>query len=185
MSGELYHSQLTGELVHVMHTWAVADQAARLALNISSLPNHDDYLYKICLQLDNMSYWILTNVTTMAWSACNNTFANITYTEAVNIPQVLTDQANIAFNCALGQMATLTIAGARTLDNPTNLKAGTTMMIKITHSGNGRTLAYGSAYKWQGGTAGVLSTTTGTVDLLSMTCFDGSTVQCVLMKDFR
>lgn len=98
------------------------------------------------------------------------------------LTQALTDQASIAWNTALGAFATLTIGGNRTLANPTNLTAGASYALKITQDGTGsRTLAYGSAFKWAGGSVPVLSTAIGAVDVL--TCIsDGVNVFSVLQK---
>jgi hypothetical protein len=101
---------------------------------------------------------------------------------ATPLTQALTDQASIAWNTALGAFATLTIGGNRTLANPTNLTAGASYALKITQDGvGGRTLAYGSAFKWAGGAAPVLSTAIGAVDVL--TCIsDGTNLYSVLQK---
>lgn len=69
-------------------------------------------------------------------------------------PAVLADGANIAWNLASEQAAVVTLADNRTLDNPTNLKDGGTYRLIVKQDATGsRTLAYGSAYKWKGGTA--------------------------------
>lgn len=67
--------------------------------------------------------------------------------------QTLTDAANVDWNLKLGGYASLTIGGNRTLNNPTNMIAGGSYTLKITQDGAGsRTLGFGSAYKWVGGT---------------------------------
>jgi hypothetical protein len=89
------------------------------------------------------------------------------------IQQTLTDGANISWDADLGHAATVTLAGARTLDDPTNLVVGT-LVIKVIQDATGsRTLAYGSAYKWAGGTAPTLTATANAVDLLTFYC-DGT-----------
>lgn len=66
--------------------------------------------------------------------------------------QALTDGASISWNVANGAFATVTLGGNRTLANPTNLKTGASYAVKVTQDGTGgRTLSYGSAYKWIGG----------------------------------
>jgi len=96
--------------------------------------------------------------------------------------QALTDGASIAWDVSLGAFATVTLGGNRTLANPSNLKAGAAYAVKITQDGTGtRTLAYGSAYKWAGGTAPVLSTAIGAVDILTLIS-DGTNLYGVLQK---
>jgi hypothetical protein len=80
---------------------------------------------------------------------------------------VLTDGATITPNFALANNFSLTIGGNQTLANPTNLVAGQSGVILITQDGTGsRTLAYGSNWKFAGGTAPVLTTTPAAVDAL-------------------
>lgn len=91
--------------------------------------------------------------------------------------QSLTDGASIAWNLDTQQVANVTLGGARTLANPTNMKAGGTYQIIVTAAGN--TLAYGSAYKWPGGTVPVV---TGTTILTFLS--DGTSMFGVAAVDF-
>lgn len=101
------------------------------------------------------------------------------------LPQVLTDAATVAFDVSLGKNATLTIAGNRTLGNPTNLFAGAKGKITITQGASGsHTLAYGNAYLWAGGTPGVLSTAAAAIDGLDWYSPDGTHVHLSLAKAF-
>lgn len=89
----------------------------------------------------------------------------------------LTDGTTIALDLSSGINFTLTIGGNRTLSNPTNVKVGQTGWIRIQQDGTGsRTLAYGSNYKWNAATAGVLSTTASAVDLLVYTVTGSSEI---------
>lgn len=96
--------------------------------------------------------------------------------------QTLTDGASIAWNVANGAFATVTLGGNRALANPTNLVAGASYALKVTQDGTGsRTLSYGSAFKWAGGTAPTLSTTAGAVDILTFIS-DGTNLYGALTK---
>lgn len=109
----------------------------------------------------------------------------IRYKQAQATVQALTDEATITPNWNNGQMATVTLGGNRTLANPTNLLAGTTMQIKITQDATGsRTLAYGTNYKWATGADKTLSTAANAVDILTLSCFDGTNIYCTLLKAF-
>lgn len=82
--------------------------------------------------------------------------------------QTLTDGASITPDFGAGVNFTVTLGGNRTLALPSNLKQGQSGVIYVVQDGTGnRTLAYNAAYKWAGGSAGVLSTTAGRVDRLS------------------
>lgn len=79
----------------------------------------------------------------------------------------LTDGASIATDAATGNVFSVTLAGNRTLANPTNLKDGATYIWIITQDGTGsRTLAYGANFKWPGGVVPTLSTAAGAVDVI-------------------
>lgn len=79
----------------------------------------------------------------------------------------LTPGTNVATDMSAGFNFTLAMGGNYTLDNPTNTKDGQTGAIVITQDGTGsRTLAYGSNWKFAGGTDPVLSTAAGAVDVL-------------------
>lgn len=92
-------------------------------------------------------------------------------------PVVLTDAVTVATNAALSNHFTLTLGGNRTLANPTNLQDGVILNWLLTQDGTGsRTLAYGSQFKWAGGTAPVLTTTAGARDYLSGQYFSGPNI---------
>jgi len=63
--------------------------------------------------------------------------------------QTLSDGATINWDLSLAQNAVVTLGGNRTLANPTNQIAGGvyTLLVKQDATG-GRTLAFGTAYKW-------------------------------------
>jgi len=79
----------------------------------------------------------------------------------------LTDAATITPNFAAANHFSVTLAGNRTLANPTNLVAGQSGAIFITQDATGsRTLSYGSYWKFAGGTAPTLTTTASAIDML-------------------
>lgn len=93
----------------------------------------------------------------------------------VNTPVALTDGANIATDASLGNHFRVTLAGNRTLDNPTNPTDGQRCVWELIQDGTGtRTLAYGSAFSFGTDiTAAVLTTTASKRDFL--TCLYNST----------
>lgn len=77
----------------------------------------------------------------------------------------LTDAANIATNAALGNVFRVVLAGNRTLDNPTNLGNGQTLIWHVKQDATGnRTLAFGTKFEFKG--SSVLSTTANAVDII-------------------
>ena len=80
----------------------------------------------------------------------------------------LTDASSIAVDMSTGYNFTVTLAGNRTLSNPTNTKVGQTGIILVNQDGTGsRTLSFGSAYKFANGTAPTISSGANSVNALS------------------
>jgi len=111
-------------------------------------------------------FWVVTSgeakATTQAYSALNT----------------LSDGANIAVNCADGNVHKVILGGNRTLDNPTNLKAGAvyTFLIVQDVTGN-RTLAYGNKYRFSNGNVPILTIDGDEADVLSCVS-DGTDLFC-------
>ena len=77
----------------------------------------------------------------------------------------LTDGATITPDFAASNNYTVTLGGARTLANPSNLTAGQSGSIFIVQDGTGsRTLAFGSYWDFASGTAPTLTTDASAVD---------------------
>jgi len=108
-----------------------------------------------------------------------------TWTKAQGSAQVvLADAATINTDASLSNVFSVTLAGNRTLANPTNMVAGFTYIWNITQDGIGaRTLAYGANFKFPFGAVPVLSTTAGAKDTLSCV-YDGTVLRCNMMKGF-
>ena len=98
----------------------------------------------------------------------------------------LTDAASIATDLALSNNYSVTLAGNRTLANPTNIVAGQSGSIFITQDGTGsRTLAYGSYFKFVAGTAPVLSTTAAAIDRIDYVVKSSTAIQAVASLDVK
>ena len=89
-------------------------------------------------------------------------------------PSILTSGASIAVNAGLSNNFRLVIGVNATLANPTNLTDGMVLNFRIKQDATGsRTLAYGTAYKFPGGTPPALSTGANAVDFISC-YYDGT-----------
>ena len=105
--------------------------------------------------------------------------------QVVGIPVTLTDAASIALDLATGNNFTVTLAGNRTLENPTNAVAGQTGQMYVIQDGTGsRTLAFGSNYKFSEGTAITISTSTSSVDLLVFNVRSPTAIDTVIVSAF-
>ena len=98
----------------------------------------------------------------------------------------LTDAATITPDFAAANNYSLTIGGNRTLANPTNQTAGQSGAIVITQDATGsRTLAYGSNWKFAGGSAPTLTTTANAVDVLLYYVESASRITATLINDVK
>jgi hypothetical protein len=87
---------------------------------------------------------------------------------------------------AVAQNFSLTLGTSATLANPSNLTAGQSGVIVITQDGTGsRTLAYGSNFKFPGGTAPTLTTTASAVDVLAYYVESGTRITARLVSDVK
>lgn len=80
----------------------------------------------------------------------------------------LVDGVNIPWDLSSEQVAQVTLAGDRTLDNPTNIVAGSTYTLMVIQDGTGtRLLNFGTAYNFGNDGDPVFSTGANKLDILS------------------
>ena len=96
----------------------------------------------------------------------------------------LTDGATINWDLSQNQVAVVTLGGGRTLANPTNKVDGAVYILVVKQDGTGgRTLSYGTDYKFAGGQAPTLTTTASKADILTFVC-DGTNMMGVVSQNF-
>lgn len=128
------------------------------------------------------TFWQESNSTPISVGIDPITFAKFSYTQLSSVNgftaqqyfvQVnLTDAATITWNFDTQQVASVLLTAAvgatRVLQNPTNLRAGSTILLKVIQSSaGGNALTYGTAYKFPGGVAPTLSTAANAIDILT------------------
>lgn len=103
------------------------------------------------------------------------------------LPEVaLTSSAgSVAINGASGTFFAINPLGENTtLANMTNPVVGRCGRIRVVQDGTGgRTMAFGSNYKWQNGVAGILSTGAGDVDVILYDVIASNYILLAIMKD--
>lgn len=93
---------------------------------------------------------------------------HIVFDSAAGNITALSDASTIAVDFSDSNNFSVTLGGARTLGNPTNVVAGQSGFIAVTQDGTGgRTLAYSGNWSFAGGSAPTLSVGAGTTDLLA------------------
>ena len=97
----------------------------------------------------------------------------------------LTDGANISVDLGANQNFTVTLAGNRTLDNPTNIVVGQTGSIFIVQDATGsRTLSFDSYYDFAGGPAPTLTTAASAVDRIDYVVRTATSIHCVFTANY-
>lgn len=118
--------------------------------------------------------------------------ANVAYKDVVNsftkaqasTPVQLTDAATVAVDASLSNVFYVTLAGNRTLGQPSNPTDGQAITIFITQDATGsRTLAYHADWLFAGGVDPTLSTAASSVDCLSA-IYRGTKWYAVMNKAF-
>ncbi|MFH1158911.1 MAG: hypothetical protein V1721_08585 [Pseudomonadota bacterium] len=105
--------------------------------------------------------------------------------QRTNATALTSSAASIAVNLALNNDFTHTLTENTTLANPTNIVVGQKGRIFLTQDAvTPRTLAYGSFYKFPGGTIPALSTTVNAVDVLYYDVLSATQIACNLVKGF-
>ena len=135
----------------------------------------------------NQSLAISKNLTVTG----NNAFSGISaFSGTINsaganiLSQTLTDGATITWNTALGQIATVTLGGNRTMAAPTNLKVGTYILRVYQDATGSRSLTWNGVFKWTAAVAPVLTTTGSRLDVVSFYS-DGTNLYGSYLPDMR
>jgi hypothetical protein len=90
----------------------------------------------------------------------------------------------VPWNLAENQVATLTVTTNSTMNTPTNPQAGSTYVMIVTQGASGsNTLSFSTAYKFVVGSAPILSTGIGQVDVLSFVS-NGTVLYGVASQNF-
>jgi len=98
----------------------------------------------------------------------------------------LTDGVTITPDFAAANNFSVTLAGNRTLANPTNLTAGQSGFITITQDATGsRTLAYGTYWDFPAGAAPTLTTAANSIDVLAYYVVSSTQISAKLIGDIK
>ena len=140
---------------------------------------------EICYATDQDKLYVKEGSSLVSTQADTSTLAALATAQTFTAGQrgeitTLTDGANISINLADSNNFTVTLAGNRTLDNPSNIVAGQSGSIFVVQDGTGsRTLAYGSYYDFAGGTAPTLSTAASSVDRIDYIVRSSTSIHAV------
>lgn len=136
---------------------------------------------------DGMNFVLLSQTINLATlgAAALSSAQSFSGGQRTNATALTSSAASIAINLALNNDFTHALAENTTLANPSNIVTGQKGRLFLTqNAGTPRTLAYGSFYKFPGGTIPSLSTTVNAVDVLYYDVLSGTQIACNLVKGF-
>jgi len=110
------------------------------------------------------------------------TGGTVDITAANILSQTLTDATTISWDASLGQIATVTLGGNRTLANATNLKVGTYVLHVIQDGTGARTLTFSNQYRFTGNVSPPLTANANSRDMFSFVS-DGTRLYGALIPD--
>lgn len=146
---------------------------------------------EICYATDQDKLYVKEGSSLVSTQADTSTLAALATAQTFTAGQrgeitTLTDGANISINLADSNNFTVTLAGNRTLDNPSNIVAGQSGSIFVVQDGTGsRTLAYGSYYDFAGGTAPTLTAGAGgAIDRIDYVVRSSTSIHCVFTGNY-
>jgi|TARA_R100000084_G_scaffold29404_1_gene10666 hypothetical protein len=146
---------------------------------------------EICYATDQDKLYVKEGSSLVSTQADTSTLAALATAQTFTAGQrgeitTLTDGANISINLADSNNFTVTLAGNRTLDNPSNIVAGQSGSIFIVQDGTGsRTLAYGSYYDFAAGTAPTLTAgAANAVDRIDYVVRSSTSIHCVFTGNY-
>ena len=118
----------------------------------------------------------------------NATFTgSVQVSTAVNVNTVtLTDAASITSSFDAGNTFVVTLGGNRTLAAPTSAGIGQTGSIRVIQDATGgRTLSYNSAWQFVSASAPTMDTSAGAQSILVFSCRSATTIDAVMLHDFK
>lgn len=115
-------------------------------------------------------------------TSTHNTF---TKAQVVALSPLMVGASAIQLDATQSNTFELTLTTTATLNNPSGLVSGQTLVIIIKQDGTGnRLLSFGSLFKFTKGVTPTISTTPNAIDVLSCIC-DGSHLYCSINKGFN
>jgi len=190
-SAAISGSKIAAGTTSVVGVVQLTDSFSSTSTSTAATPNAVKSAYDLANAALPKSGGTMTGAITFAAGQAITGYATLATAQSFTAAQrgsvvALTDGATITPDFAAGNNFSVTLGGNRTLANPSNLTAGQAGTIVITQDGTGsRTLAYGSNWKFPGGTAPTLTTTASAVDVIAYYVESATRITSRLISDVK
>ena len=163
-----------------INTSSVMVQGANLLASVAAAYNAANSVTVSTLGTVNIS---VANITTANITSSLSVYGNTSLANSNIASQTLSDGATITWDTSLGQIATITLGGARTISNATNLKVGTYILnVKQNATSGLSTLTWGRGYFFPGNIKPTLTATANARDIITGVS-DGTVLYCTYIND--
>ena len=163
-----------------INTSSVMVQGANLLASVAAAYNAANSVTVSTLGTVNIS---VANITTANITSSLSVYGNTSLANSNIASQTLSDGATITWDTSLGQIATITLGGARTISNATNLKVGTYILnVKQNATSGLSTLTWGRGYFFPGNVKPTLTATAAARDIITGVS-DGTVLYCTYIND--
>jgi hypothetical protein len=141
----------------------------------------------------------LTGARTVTMGSNNLTFASTTAGQEVKFQQnvridgqsytpleTISSTASWTPDWDSGNVQTMELTAATTINNPSNIEVGATYIIILKQDGDGNhTVTWGSQYKFPGATAPTLTTGGNKADVITLIAYSSTVLMCTSVLDFE
>lgn len=130
-------------------------------------------------------YQLVYNGTNFVLQNPSQSSATYSGAQIVGTTALTSTAASIAVNLSANNNFSHTFTENTTLANPTSIVAGQSGSFQLTqHASSPKTLAYGSYYKFPGGTVPTVTATNSAIDTLYYSVRSSTIIECNLVKGF-
>ena len=141
----------------------------------------------------------LTAIRTVTMGAHNLTFASTTAGQEVKFQknvridgqsytplETISSTASWTPDWDSGNVQTMELTAATTINNPSNIEVGATYIIILKQDGDGsHTVTWGNAYNFPGATAPTLTTGANKADVITLVAYSSTVLMCTSVLDFE
>ena len=105
--------------------------------------------------------------------------------QSYNVLETISSVTSWTPNWDSGNVQTMELSGATTINNPSNIEVGATYIIILKQDAEGtHTVSWGSQYKFPAGTAPTITTTANKADVITLVAYSSTVLMCTSVQDF-